>query len=102
MSFITPKVTTALPPLKRLICIGEVCCKTIQKQLAIATMITLVPRAKWGQAGKSYRGGRISTVDLLVLSSLDQLIFYIENIIFIVTKQVVLMRRSTVLSLPFS
>jgi hypothetical protein len=35
--------------------------------------------------------GRISTVDLLVLTSLDQLIFYIENIIYIVTKQAMLM-----------
>jgi hypothetical protein len=42
--------------------------------------------------------GRLRTVDLLVLTSLDQLIF-IENI-FLFTKQATWMRRSTVLSLP--
>ncbi len=34
-------------------------------------------------AGKSYRGGRLSTVDLLVLTSVC---FYIENIVFLFYK----------------
>ncbi len=46
-----------------------------------------------------FRGG-LSTVDLLVLTSLDHLAFYIENIIYLFIKQAALMRRSTVLSLP--
>jgi hypothetical protein len=44
--------------------------------------------------------GRISTVDLLVLTGLDQLIFKLNKIFTFVTKQATLMRRSTVLSLP--
>jgi len=41
--------------------------------------------------------GNLSTVDLLVLTSLDRLIFSLK-ILF--TKQATLVRRSTVLSLP--
>jgi len=44
--------------------------------------------------------GRLSTVDLIVLTSLDQLVFLIGNIIFFFTKQATLMRRPSVLSLP--
>jgi hypothetical protein len=44
--------------------------------------------------------GLLSTVDLLLLTSLEQLIFLIGNIIkSFLTKQAVLTRRSTVLSL---
>jgi hypothetical protein len=42
----------------------------------------------------------VSTVDLLVLTSLDKLIFPLELHFSIFTKQLVLKRRSTVLSLP--
>jgi hypothetical protein len=42
--------------------------------------------------------GRISTVDLLVLTSLDQLVFIMKILFTFVTKQVVFMRRSIVLS----
>jgi hypothetical protein len=50
---------------------------------------------------KSYWGGRLSTFDLLVLTSLDQLIFKLKILFFLFfTKQATLMRRSTVLSLP--
>jgi hypothetical protein len=42
--------------------------------------------------------GRLSTVDLLVLSA----VFDIVNIIYFLTKQATLMRRSTVLSFPLS
>ncbi len=44
--------------------------------------------------------GRLSTVDLLVLTSLDQLIFKLEILFSFLTKQAILMRRSTVLSFP--
>jgi hypothetical protein len=43
--------------------------------------------------------GRLSTVYLLVLTSLDQLLFLIKILFAYVTKQAALMRRSTVLSL---
>jgi hypothetical protein len=45
-------------------------------------------------------GRRLNTVDLLVLTSLDQVLLKLANIIFYFTKQATLMRRSTVLSLP--
>jgi hypothetical protein len=48
--------------------------------------------------GKSYRGGRLNTVDLLVLTSLDQLGFILKILFSFFTKQATW--RSTVLSLP--
>ncbi len=51
------------------------------------------------EPGSPYRMGRLSTVDLLVLTSLDQLIVYCILLTF-VTKQDTLMRRSTLLSFP--
>ncbi len=55
---------------------------------------------KWCvKAGKSYWGGRVSSVDLLELSSLDELIFILKIIFSFVTKHATLMRRSTVHSL---
>jgi len=53
-------------------------------------------------AGKSYWRGRLSTVDLLVLTSLDQLLFILKILLNSFTKQAILMRRSTVLSLTLS
>ncbi len=47
-----------------------------------------------------YWGGRLSTVDLLVPASLDWLIFMLKLLLTFVAKQAILMRRSTVLSLP--
>jgi len=49
---------------------------------------------------KSYRRGKLSTVDLLVLTSLVQLLFILKIFFTFFTKQVTLMRRSTVQSLP--
>jgi hypothetical protein len=46
------------------------------------------------------RGGEALTVDLLVLTSLDQLIFILKILFSFLTKQATLMRRSTVPSLP--
>jgi hypothetical protein len=44
--------------------------------------------------------GRLSTVDLLVLTSSDQLIFVLKNLFAFVIKPATLMRWSRVLSLP--
>jgi len=48
----------------------------------------------------SYRRGSLSTVDLLVLTSLVQLIYIMKTLFRCLTKQATLFRRSTVLSLP--
>ncbi len=52
------------------------------------------------RAGKSYWRGRLSTVDLIVLTSLDQLLFKLKILWTFFTKQANIMRRSTVSSLP--
>jgi hypothetical protein len=44
--------------------------------------------------------GKLSTVDLLVLTCLDQLIVIMKILFPFFTKRATLMRRSTVLSLP--
>ncbi len=50
-------------------------------------------------AGNFYWGGWLCTVDLLVLTSLDQLIFKLEILFSFLTKQSIFMRWSTVISL---
>ncbi len=50
--------------------------------------------------GNPYRKGRISTVDLLVLPNLDQLLLKMQTLLTFLHKHATLMRRSTVLSLP--
>jgi hypothetical protein len=45
--------------------------------------------------------GRITTVDRLVLTSLDQLKFTLKILFNFVTKQATLTRKPTALSLPF-
>jgi hypothetical protein len=45
-------------------------------------------------------GGRLSTVDLLVLPSLEQLLFILKILFTSGTNEVALMKRSTVLSTP--
>ncbi len=56
-------------------------------------------------SGNSFQGtlieeeGRLNTVDLLALTSLDYVHFDFAKIMYFFTKQVTLMRRSTVLSL---
>ena len=52
------------------------------------------------QPGKSNWRGRLSTVDLLVLTSLDQLLLTLKVLFTFFTKQPTIMRRSTVLKLP--
>jgi hypothetical protein len=57
------------------------------------------------QHDASYQGtltkvGRLSTIDLLVLTSLDQLICNLKILFTFFTQQPTLTRRSTVLSLP--
>jgi len=51
------------------------------------------------EAGNPYRRGKIRTVDLLVLSSFDQLLLILKTLFFFLTNQALLSRRSTVLSL---
>ncbi len=50
--------------------------------------------------GNPYWRGRISTVDLLVQTTLDHSLFILNIWFTCVTKEAVLIRRSTVLSLP--
>ena len=52
-----------------------------------------------GPPGNPYRRGRISTVELLALTSLYQLLIKLKRNFSFLTKQPFLMRRSTVLSL---
>ncbi len=52
------------------------------------------------EPGKSCWSGRLRMVDLLVLTSLDQLLFKLKILSTLRTKPVTLIRRSTVLSLP--
>ncbi len=53
------------------------------------------------RAEKSYWRGRLSTVDLLVLTSLEKLHFKLKIVFTLFTKQATLIRRPTVPSLPF-
>ncbi len=53
----------------------------------------------WAAAGNPYWRGRLSTADLLVLTTLDLLIFMLKSWLTFVAKQVIFM-RSTVLNLP--
>jgi hypothetical protein len=52
------------------------------------------------QPGNPYWRGRLSTVDLLVLTSLNNMVLIMKILFTFVTKQAILERRSTVLSLP--
>ena len=52
------------------------------------------------QPGNYYLRARNSTVDLLVLNSLDQVLFILKIFLISFTQQATIMRRSTVLSLP--
>jgi hypothetical protein len=51
-------------------------------------------------AGNTYLSERISTLNLRVLTSLDELFFILNKYFFSFTKQAVLIRRSTVPSVP--
>jgi hypothetical protein len=57
---------------------------------------------KVSEPGKSYWTGRLSTVDLLVLTSLEQLLFKSKILFTFLTKQATVMRRSTVFTNPLS
>jgi len=57
-------------------------------------------KVRYSLAGKPKWRGRLSTVDLLVITSLDQLLFKLKILPTFFTKQSILIRRSTVLSLP--
>ena len=64
------------------------------------TLLNQIQGAFVGVTKESLVKGRISTVDLLVLNSSDQLFFLLKLKFSFYTKQPTLMRRSTVLSLP--
>ncbi len=53
------------------------------------------------QTGNAYRKGRLSTEDFPVLTSLDLLLLILKTLFTFFTKQVTLIRRLIVLSLPF-
>jgi hypothetical protein len=44
--------------------------------------------------------GKLSTIDLLVLTSFNELVFILRILFTLFTKQATLMRRSTILNLP--
>jgi hypothetical protein len=54
------------------------------------------------EPGKSHRREKLSTVDLLVLTGLDELLLILKILFTSFTEQATLMRRSTVLSLSLS
>jgi hypothetical protein len=54
------------------------------------------------ESGKSFLRGSLSTDDLLLQISLDQLLFILNNTINRFTEQATLMGRSTVLRFPLS
>jgi hypothetical protein len=54
----------------------------------------------WGITGNPCSRERLSTTDILVLTSLDQLIFKLKILFTIIAKQGTLMWRLIVLSLP--
>ncbi len=56
--------------------------------------------ALWTIQGSLTEGDGLSTIDLLSLTSLDQLLYKLKVLLTISTKQGTLMRRSTVQSLP--
>jgi hypothetical protein len=67
--------------------------KEVDYILALNTMLRAV---------NPCRRGRISIVDLIVLTGLDQLLFILKILLTFVSKQATLMRRSIILSLYFS
>ncbi len=62
--------------------------------------VNLKSFAQTPEAGKTYQRGKLSTVDHLVLTSLEQLLFIRNILLTVFTKQANSMRRSSVLSLP--
>jgi hypothetical protein len=53
------------------------------------------------RAGNPNWRGRVSTIDLLAPTSSVKLLLALKVFIFFFTKQVILMRKLTILSLPF-
>jgi hypothetical protein len=53
------------------------------------------------EPGKYYWRGSLSTVDLLVQTSLDQVLSILKILFSYITKEATLVRKSIVLSLPF-
>jgi hypothetical protein len=66
--------------------------------LILANRLRYIP-LEWSV--NPYWRGRLGTVDLLVLTSLDHLVILLKILITFYTKQATIMRRSTALSLPY-
>ena len=62
--------------------------------------VRLLPSWPYPQAGNTNWRRRLSTVDHLVLTSLDQLLFILKILFIMDAKRATLMRRSIVLSIP--
>jgi hypothetical protein len=65
----------------------------VNTTLLFDTLMILMP-------GNPYLRERLSTLDLLVVTSLDNLLLILKTFFYFFTKQATLLRRSTVLRLP--
>ncbi len=68
--------------------------------LQLVFLVEGIIKTSYAYPGKAYWRGKPSTVDLLELTSLGQLILKLKTLFTFVTKQANLMRRSFVLSFP--
>ncbi len=73
----------------------RMCIKEYKWEKKIGVILSILARPR-----KSYWKGSLSTIDLLVLTSLYQLLFVLKMFFTVFTKLGTLMRRSTVLSPP--
>ncbi len=63
-------------------------------------MDTLTDRRQMDKSGNPCRRGKLGTVDLLALPSLDEVVLILKMLFTSFMRQVILIRRSTVLSHP--
>ncbi len=68
--------------------------------LHASLIFTCKPTRRFRQGSLTERKAQLSTVDLLVLASLDQLVLKLKILFSFFTKLATLIRRSTILSLP--
>ncbi len=78
------------------------CADVVNKWILVTSHVVRMARKQLNVlSGNPYWRGRLNTVDLLVLTSLDQLIFIWKILFIFSTKLATLVRRLTALSLPF-
>jgi len=75
-------------------------CNKTSLSLCTFKLVFILNKQRIKMPGKSYWGGRLSTVELLVLTCLDKLLFILKISFTFSSKLATLMRSSTVLSLP--